>query len=526
MASVQTVAPIGGSLPAPLTLESSSDESLSARVGCLPSDESHRSMSTATTHLYARPEQRPPPVPCNTPPHVWRKNGVSDHPQECSSPITRSPSCPFFPQQDRWTADDDLESSLIGNRSLALANSNSIDGENGLIHAVYGILPFPNCLSRNSSQDSYQEPCTTNESPPRREDRRSRDERNRHRVRRRHSSGLGRARKVAAAASSPKPAYPGAISWRRSRLSNYAPYPLSTTFERDDRGGNQSSGDDSGVDEDTHRAFGHAATDPSQDESHSNKHTALPRAKGSATVTQIGDSSEDDSDEYDAHHNRRATMSMGIRAKACLWRVLLVVLGGTCFAWRGCLHLAWKVDNAFSASTWSAGVATCVHAIIHKISSSTELCWLALLISIAAETMATMLSKHAAVIGTGDHHPHSAPTLEMKELVDSGESHSLHSSPPLDDGSTTTTIGSLVVASILVILCQCGMTLAMTRIDMGVAYSIWAAVGTATVSLWGIVYYQESADFTKILSLCLIVAGVVGLNLGPHVTSPKSAEIL
>jgi multidrug transporter EmrE-like cation transporter len=520
MATVQTVTPMGGSVPAPLTLESSSDESLSARVGCLASEESHRSMSTATTHLYARPPQ----PPSSTPPRVWRKGGVSDHQeQECSSPITRSPSCPLFQQEDRWTADDDVESSLISNRSLALASSNSVDGENGLIHAVYGMLPFPKCLSRNSSQDSYQEPCTTNESPPRR----SRDERNRHRVRRRHSSGLGRARKVAAAESSPKPAYPGAISWRRSRLSNYAPYPLSTTFERDDRGGNQSSGEDSGVDEDTHGSFGHVTTDPSQDDSHGSKHTALPRAKGSATVTQIGDSSDDDSDQYDAHHNRRATMSVGIRAKACLWRVLLVVLGGTCFAWRGCLHMAWKVDNAFSASTWSGGVATCVHAIIHKISSSTELCWLALLISIAAETMATMLSKHAAVIGTADHHPHSAPTLEMKELLaDSGESQSLHSPPPLDDGSTTTTIGSLVVASILVILCQCGMTLAMTRIDMGVAYSIWAAVGTATVSLWGIVYYQESADFTKILSLCLIVAGVVGLNLGPHVTSPKPAEIL
>ena len=59
------------------------------------------------------------------------------------------------------------------------------------------------------------------------------------------------------------------------------------------------------------------------------------------------------------------------------------------------------------------------------------------------------------------------------------------------------------------------MTLALKRIDVGVAYVIRPGVGTALIA--GIVWFREPATAVKLVSLGLIIAGVVGLNLsGAH----------
>ncbi|QGM21172.1 QacE family quaternary ammonium compound efflux SMR transporter [Spiribacter sp. 2438] len=53
----------------------------------------------------------------------------------------------------------------------------------------------------------------------------------------------------------------------------------------------------------------------------------------------------------------------------------------------------------------------------------------------------------------------------------------------------------------------------LKRMDVSVAYAIWAGVGTATVAVVGIVYFGESINWIKAASLGLIVLGLVGLNL-------------
>ncbi len=60
--------------------------------------------------------------------------------------------------------------------------------------------------------------------------------------------------------------------------------------------------------------------------------------------------------------------------------------------------------------------------------------------------------------------------------------------------------------------------LALKRIDLGVAYAIWAGLGTALVATIGIVWFGEAVTMIKLISLVLIIAGVVGLNLsgGTH----------
>ena len=58
-----------------------------------------------------------------------------------------------------------------------------------------------------------------------------------------------------------------------------------------------------------------------------------------------------------------------------------------------------------------------------------------------------------------------------------------------------------------------GMTLALKRIEMGIVYAVWSGVGTALIAIIGVMYFNEEMGLIKIVSLVLIVAGVVGLNL-------------
>jgi small multidrug resistance pump len=58
------------------------------------------------------------------------------------------------------------------------------------------------------------------------------------------------------------------------------------------------------------------------------------------------------------------------------------------------------------------------------------------------------------------------------------------------------------------------LTLALKRIDVSVAYAVWSAIGTAVIAGIGIVWFKEPFTALKVASLLLIIAGVVGLNLG------------
>ncbi len=58
-----------------------------------------------------------------------------------------------------------------------------------------------------------------------------------------------------------------------------------------------------------------------------------------------------------------------------------------------------------------------------------------------------------------------------------------------------------------------GMTLALKRIEMSIVYAVWSGVGTALIAVIGVMYFNEEIGLIKIVSLALIVAGVVGLNL-------------
>lgn len=57
------------------------------------------------------------------------------------------------------------------------------------------------------------------------------------------------------------------------------------------------------------------------------------------------------------------------------------------------------------------------------------------------------------------------------------------------------------------------LTLALKKIDVSVAYAVWAGVGTALIAVVGILYFKEPLSALKVFSIFLIIAGVIGLNL-------------
>ena len=61
-----------------------------------------------------------------------------------------------------------------------------------------------------------------------------------------------------------------------------------------------------------------------------------------------------------------------------------------------------------------------------------------------------------------------------------------------------------------------GLTLALKRIDVSVAYAIWSGLGTALITVIGLAYFKEPATLVKILSIALIILGVAGLNLDSY----------
>lgn len=63
------------------------------------------------------------------------------------------------------------------------------------------------------------------------------------------------------------------------------------------------------------------------------------------------------------------------------------------------------------------------------------------------------------------------------------------------------------------IICFFMLSLALKKIDMSVAYAIWSAVGIFVLTLIGVIIFKESISIIKIISICFIILGVVGLNL-------------
>ena len=61
-------------------------------------------------------------------------------------------------------------------------------------------------------------------------------------------------------------------------------------------------------------------------------------------------------------------------------------------------------------------------------------------------------------------------------------------------------------------------TLALKRIHVSIAYAIWSGLGTALITVIGILWFKEPASALKLISLVVVIAGVLGLHLSDRVT--------
>jgi multidrug transporter EmrE-like cation transporter len=62
------------------------------------------------------------------------------------------------------------------------------------------------------------------------------------------------------------------------------------------------------------------------------------------------------------------------------------------------------------------------------------------------------------------------------------------------------------------------LSLATRKAEVGASYAIWAGCGAALIAIVSFTYFHEPVTAVKVISIALIVAGVVGLNLqgAPH----------
>lgn len=54
---------------------------------------------------------------------------------------------------------------------------------------------------------------------------------------------------------------------------------------------------------------------------------------------------------------------------------------------------------------------------------------------------------------------------------------------------------------------------AVKTIPIGTAYAIWTGIGAVGTAILGIILFNESKEFARIIFICLIVVGIVGLKI-------------
>jgi small multidrug resistance pump len=53
----------------------------------------------------------------------------------------------------------------------------------------------------------------------------------------------------------------------------------------------------------------------------------------------------------------------------------------------------------------------------------------------------------------------------------------------------------------------------LEKMQVSIAYAIWASAGTAFIAILGIIFFKEPVSIAKIISLAFIIIGILGLEL-------------
>lgn len=74
-------------------------------------------------------------------------------------------------------------------------------------------------------------------------------------------------------------------------------------------------------------------------------------------------------------------------------------------------------------------------------------------------------------------------------------------------------LGPTIATIVMYLLSVVFLALATKRLDIGLAYAIWAGSGVAIIAMAGMTYFKEPVTPMKIASIALIVVGIVSLQI-------------
>lgn len=74
------------------------------------------------------------------------------------------------------------------------------------------------------------------------------------------------------------------------------------------------------------------------------------------------------------------------------------------------------------------------------------------------------------------------------------------------------TLSFLVLAALSFL----GLAYALRTLPVGTAYAVWTGIGASITAVVGMAVLGETVSVLKLVSLVLIVAGIVGLNLAEN----------
>lgn len=57
------------------------------------------------------------------------------------------------------------------------------------------------------------------------------------------------------------------------------------------------------------------------------------------------------------------------------------------------------------------------------------------------------------------------------------------------------------------------LTIALRDLDVGPAYAVWTGIGAAGTATLGMIWLGDTVSVMKLVSIGLVLAGIVGLNL-------------
>jgi len=57
------------------------------------------------------------------------------------------------------------------------------------------------------------------------------------------------------------------------------------------------------------------------------------------------------------------------------------------------------------------------------------------------------------------------------------------------------------------------LTVALRELEVGAAYAVWTGIGAAGTAIIGMIFLGDTVSALKLVSIGLVLAGVVGLNL-------------